>query len=83
MDSVEDSTDSNGEIIGYISNAGVPSISRLPDQELDVITPYSVFPLLLVEPAVGLLWWKNMVDGKKMQSPECLPLDSVCRLTLG
>ena len=63
-----DVTDASGEIIGYISNTGIPSISRLPDQELDVITPYSVFPVMLVDPAVGLVWWKNMVEGKMMQS---------------
>ncbi len=59
-----DVTDASGEIIGYISNTGIPSISRLPDQELDVITPYSVFPVMLVDPAVGLV----MVEGKMMQS---------------
>lgn len=63
-----DVTDASGEIIGYISNTGIPSISRLPDQELDVITPYSVFPVMLVDPAVGLVWWKNMAEGKMMQS---------------
>lgn len=59
--SVNNVTDSSGEIIGYISNAGVPSISFQPEQELDVITPYSVFPTVLVEGkrgrAVGLAWW--------------------------
>ncbi|KDQ24590.1 hypothetical protein PLEOSDRAFT_1078667 [Pleurotus ostreatus PC15] len=62
-------TDASGEITGYISNTGIPSISRLPDQELDVITPYSVFPVMLVDPAIGLVWWKNMVEGKMMQNP--------------
>ena len=62
-----------GEIIGYISNAGIPSISNQTEQELDVITPYAVFPTLLVEGergrAVGMAWWWNMVLGKKMQNP--------------
>lgn len=62
-----------GEIIGYISNAGIPSISNQTEQELDVITPYAVFPTLLVEGehgrAVGMAWWWNMVQGKKMQNP--------------
>ena len=66
--SVNNSTDSTGQIIGYISNAGIPSISNQTVQELDVITPYSVFPLVLLNKAVGLAWWKNIVDGKKMQS---------------
>jgi hypothetical protein len=71
--SVNNVTDSSGEIIGYISNAGIPSISNQTVQELDVITPYAVFPTLLVEGehgrAVGMAWWWNMVIGKKMQNP--------------
>lgn len=62
-----------GEIIGYISNAGIPSISNQTEQELDVITPYAVFPTLMVEGkigrAVGMAWWWNMVMGKKIQNP--------------
>lgn len=62
-----------GQIIGYISPAGIPSIANQTEQELDVITPYSVFPTLLVEGkrgrAVGMAWWWNMVMGKKMQNP--------------
>jgi len=68
--SVNNSTDpTTGQIIGYISNAGIPSISNQTIQELDVITPYGAFPLILVDTAVGLAWWKNMVDGKRMQNP--------------
>lgn len=59
--SVNNVTDSTGEIIGYISNAGIPSISFQPEQELDVITPYGVFPTLLVQGrrgrSVGMAWW--------------------------
>ncbi|KAF2244423.1 putative GPI anchored protein [Trematosphaeria pertusa] len=66
--SVNNVTDESGQILGYISNAGVPSISFLPVQELDVITPYSVFPTVLFDRNVGLAWWKNMVDGKGMQN---------------
>jgi hypothetical protein len=67
--SVNNSTDpTTGQIIGYISNAGIPSISNQTVQELDVITPYSVFPTVFIDNAVGMAWWKNMVDGKKMQS---------------
>ena len=62
-----------GDIIGYISPAGIPSIANQTDQELDVVTPYAVFPTLLVEGergrAVGMAWWWNMVVGKKMQNP--------------
>lgn len=68
--SVNNSTDpTTGQIIGYISNAGIPSIENQTIQELDVITPYSVFPTVLVNTTVGLAWWKDMVDGKKMQNP--------------
>lgn len=67
--SVNNSTDpSTGQIIGYISNAGIPSIASQTVQELDVITPYSVFPTLLFDKKVGLAWWRNMVIAKKMQS---------------
>ncbi|KAL1966392.1 hypothetical protein VTN77DRAFT_4534 [Rasamsonia byssochlamydoides] len=68
--SVNNSTDpSTGQIIGYISNAGIPSIANQTVQELDVITPYSVFPTLLFDQKVGLAWWRNMVIAKKMQNP--------------
>ncbi|KAH7420027.1 putative GPI anchored protein [Cadophora sp. MPI-SDFR-AT-0126] len=68
--SVNNSTDPiTGEIIGYISAAGIPSISNQTDQELDVITPYGVFPTVFFDKAVGMAWWKNMADGKKMQNP--------------
>ncbi|KAE9378230.1 putative GPI anchored protein [Stipitochalara longipes BDJ] len=68
--SVNNSTDpTTGQIIGYISNAGIPSIANQTIQELDVITSYSVFPVVLLDNAVGMAWWKNMADGKKMQNP--------------
>ncbi|OIW24776.1 putative GPI anchored protein [Coniochaeta ligniaria NRRL 30616] len=57
------------EIVGYISPAGIPSISSQTVQEHDVITPYSVFPTLLVDQSVGLAWLRNMLIGKKMQNP--------------
>jgi hypothetical protein len=67
--SINNSTDPvTGEIIGYISNAGIPSIANQTVQELDVITPYGVFPTVLVDKAVGMAWWKVMADGKRMQS---------------
>lgn len=71
--SVNNVTDSSGQIIGYISNAGIPSIAFITDQELDVITPYSVFPTALAEGrkgrSVGMAWYWNMIEGKKMQNP--------------
>lgn len=68
--SVNNITDpATGEILGYISNAGVPSVSSQQEQELDVITPYSVFPTLLFNQEIGLLWYKNMLDGQGMQNP--------------
>ncbi|KAK2746476.1 hypothetical protein FQN57_003102 [Myotisia sp. PD_48] len=67
--SVNNSTDTNNNIMGYISAAGIPSISFLPKQELDVITPYGVYPVLMFSKEVGLAWWKNLVDAKKMQNP--------------
>jgi hypothetical protein len=67
--SVNDITDASGQILGYISNAGIPSIAFINLQQLDVITPYSVFPTILFNRSVGLAWWKNMVDGKGMQNP--------------
>lgn len=57
-----------GDVSGYISNAGIPSISFMTDQEHDMITPYSVFPTVLFDRGVGLAWWRNMVIAKKMQS---------------
>lgn len=67
--SINNSTDpKTDEIIGYISPAGIPSIANQTDQELDVVTPYGVFPTVLFDKAVGLAWWRNMIVGKKMQS---------------
>lgn len=71
--SVNNITDpSTGKVLGYISNAGIPSVAFITDQELDVITPYSVFPTILFDKGVGLAWWRDMVAGKKMQSPPTL-----------
>ncbi len=68
--SVNNVTDTQtGQIDGYISYAGVPSVSNQTEQELDVITPYSVFPAILFNESVGLAWYKNMLDGKGMQNP--------------
>jgi hypothetical protein len=55
-------------LIRLLAKSGIPSISNQTVQELDVITPYSVFPTVFIDNAVGMVWWKNMVDGKKMQS---------------
>jgi len=67
--SVNNSTDPvTGSIYGYVSNTGIPSVSRQTTFELDVITPYSVYPTVYLNKAVGLAWWRNIVAGKKMQS---------------
>ncbi|KAF7716682.1 Glucan endo-1,2-beta-glucosidase [Penicillium ucsense] len=67
--SVNNVTDlSTGDVVGYISNAGIPSIANQTVQELDVITPYSVFPTVLFDKAVGMAWWRNMALAKKMQN---------------
>lgn len=79
--SINNITDpSTGDVTGYISNAGIPSISNQTVQELDVITPYSVFPTILVSKSVGLAWWRNMVAAKKMQSKRDLSYIKVMRL---
>jgi hypothetical protein len=68
--SVNNVTDlTTGQIDGYISYAGIPSIARQTIQELDVITPYGAFPTILVDKAVGLAWYKNMLDAPAMQNP--------------
>jgi hypothetical protein len=67
--SINNSTDSNGQIIGYISNAGIPQIANQTIQELDVVTPYSVFPLTLINRTMGLVWWHHLVQASKMQNP--------------
>ncbi|KAH7041217.1 putative GPI anchored protein [Microdochium trichocladiopsis] len=67
--SVNNSTDpATGEIQGYISPAGIPSISWQTDSYLDVVTPYGAFPVMMFDKAVGLAWWRNMVVAKKMQN---------------
>ncbi|KPM42166.1 hypothetical protein AK830_g4372 [Neonectria ditissima] len=68
--SINNSTDvETDSIIGYISPAGIPSVASQKDQYLEVVTPYSVFPTVLFDKAVGLAWWRNMIVGKKMQNP--------------
>lgn len=67
--SINNVTDpATGDVVGYISNAGIPSIANQTVQELDVITPYSVFPTVLFDKGVGMAWWRNMAIAKKMQS---------------
>ncbi|KAF9479545.1 hypothetical protein BDN70DRAFT_983632 [Pholiota conissans] len=66
--SINNSTDSNGQIIGYISNAGIPQIANQTIQELDVITPYSTMNTMIVNKTIGLAWWHNMVVAKRMQN---------------
>ena len=51
-----------------ITNAGIPSISLLKAQNLDVVTPYSAFTTMLFDRWTGLTWYKTMLDGPKMQS---------------
>ncbi|KAF2473431.1 uncharacterized protein BDR25DRAFT_323966 [Lindgomyces ingoldianus] len=67
--SVNNITDSSCQIRGYILSVGIPSTSNQTVQELDVVTPYAVFPTILFNRSIGLAWWKNMVDGKGMQNP--------------
>lgn len=67
--SVNNSTDpATGDVQGYISPAGIPSISFQKESYLDVITPYGAYPVMMFDKAVGLAWWRNMVVAKKMQS---------------
>ncbi|KAK5071217.1 hypothetical protein LTR64_007721 [Lithohypha guttulata] len=51
-----------------IKNAGIPSVAVFKEQELDVVTPYSVAPTILFDKSNGLAWYKNMLDGKQMQT---------------
>lgn len=67
--SVNNSTDSTGQIIGYISNAGIPQIANQTIQELDVVTPYSTMNLMVVNRTAGLVWWQHLVKARKMQNP--------------
>ncbi|KAF8155411.1 putative GPI anchored protein [Crassisporium funariophilum] len=67
--SINNSTDSNGQIIGYISNAGIPEIANQTIQELDVITPYSTMNMMITNKTIGLVWWHNMAIAKRMQNP--------------
>lgn len=57
------------DVNGYISPAGIPSISVNTAQELDIITPYGSFPTFLFNQSVALAWYKNMLDGPGMQNP--------------
>ncbi|ORY25727.1 putative GPI anchored protein [Naematelia encephala] len=63
------SNPATGDVFGYISAAGIPSISNQTSQELNIITPYSTFPTLLFNQTVGVAWLHNMLLGKGMQNP--------------
>ncbi|KAM3511729.1 hypothetical protein MY11210_004619 [Beauveria gryllotalpidicola] len=68
--SVNNSTDpTTDEITGYISPAGIMSVASQKEQEHDVITPYAAWPTIMIDKSVGLAWWWNMLQGKKMQNP--------------
>lgn len=68
--SVNNITDpTTGQIDGYLGPAGIPSVAVNQEQELDVITPYSVFPTILSNLSVGVAWYKNMLDARGMQNP--------------
>jgi len=56
------------DVYGYISNAGIPSVSNQTLQELDIITPYGSFPTFLFDKTVALAWYHNMLIGKGMQN---------------
>lgn len=67
--SVNNSTNTTtDDIIGYISQAGIVPIASQKAQEHDVVTPYGAWPTILFDKAVGLVWWRNMVVARKMQS---------------
>lgn len=52
----------------YIDNAGIPAVAISGRQELEMITPYSVFPTILFDRGAGLAWYKSMIDGRQMQT---------------
>jgi len=59
----------NEEIPDYISAAGIQSLACQQVLRTDVVTPYATFPSMLINQAVGLIWYHHMLNGPKMQGP--------------
>ena len=51
----------NAENMDYYSDCGIQSISFNPVNHELMVTPYSVFPVLLVNRTVGATWLHNML----------------------
>lgn len=51
----------NQEDTGYFSDAGIAAISFNPIAFNKLVTPYSTFPLMLVDRRLGAIWLHNML----------------------
>eukprot|EP01087_Luapelamoeba_hula_P010238 TRINITY_DN2706_c0_g1_i1.p1 TRINITY_DN2706_c0_g1~~TRINITY_DN2706_c0_g1_i1.p1 ORF type:complete len:330 (+),score=52.71 TRINITY_DN2706_c0_g1_i1:430-1419(+) len=64
--SVTDVRKGNGPM-NYTSALGIQSIASQVVAENTTITPYASFPVILADQAVGLVWYDNMLRGRRMQ----------------
>lgn len=58
----------NSDNMDYYSDCGIQSISFQKIQHTHMVTPYSVFPLLLVNRAHGAVWLHNMLTSPAGQT---------------
>lgn len=58
----------NSDNMDYYSDCGIESISFQKIQHTHMVTPYSVFPLLLVNRAHGAVWLHNMLTSPAGQT---------------
>lgn len=52
----------------HVYGAGIPAVSFNKTQELDLICPGAAWPTILFDRKIGLAWYKNMLDGRGVQS---------------
>jgi hypothetical protein len=53
----------------YMSDVGVPGVSKMSILYNHVVTPYGSFPVIVADREVGLTWLRTMMAGPRMQGP--------------
>lgn len=66
--SVTGPAQSNTENMDYYSDCGIESISFNKVNHVEMITPYSSFPLFLVDRKIGAVWLHNMLYSPAAQN---------------
>lgn len=54
--------------LSRVHGAGIPAVSFNQTQELDLISPGAAWPTILFDRKIGLVWYRNMLEGRGVQS---------------